>query len=90
MNDRELCEAFGTSLEEVSRIVDAVEADDLSEFDFDKAMLGRPLIEEEMDTISLKIPHSRVEAMRRVAAEQGVSRSEFIRRAIDRELVISA
>ena len=90
MNDQELCGLFGTTLEDVERDVAAVEAGDFSAFDFSQAMLGRTIEDEKMDAISLKVPHSRVVAMERVAKEQGVTRSEFVRRAIDRELLASA
>ena len=90
MNDQELCELFGTTLEAVEQDAEAIEAGDFSAFDFSQAMLGRPMEEEKMDTISLKVPHSRVVAMERAAREQGVTRSEFVRRAIDRELLASA
>ncbi|WEV65441.1 MULTISPECIES: ribbon-helix-helix protein, CopG family [unclassified Bifidobacterium] len=40
-----------------------------------------------METVSAPVAESRVKAMNRVAKGQGISRSEFIRRAIDRELM---
>ena len=90
MNDRELCEMFGTTLEDVEREVAALEAGDLSAFDFSRTMVGRPMVAEKMGSFSLKIPRSRIAAIDRVAKEQGLSRSEFVRRAIDRELVATA
>ncbi len=90
MSDREISKAFGTTLEKIESDVAAVESGDLSAFDFNRAILGRPMVDDKMESISLKIPHSRVVAIEKAAKEQGVTRSEFMRRAIDRELVASA
>lgn len=90
MNDKQICNEFGITLEKVEQIVSKVESGDLSDFDESKVMKGRPLEHEPMETISLKIPRSRVKAMNRMAEETGVSRSEFVRRAIDNELVALA
>ncbi len=90
MNDRELCEMFGTSLEDVEREVSKVEAGDYSDFDFSKAIMGRPMVKEKMEMVSAPVAESRVAAMRKVAEEQGISRAEFVRRAIDHELLAMA
>ena len=90
MNDTELCELFGTSVETIEREVAAVESGDLSAFDFGRVMLGRPMTHDKMESISLKVPHSRVVAIERAAKEQSITRSEFLRRAIDHELIASA
>lgn len=90
MNDKELSKAFGTTLEDIEREVAAVESGDFSAFDFSRTVMGRPMVEDKMESISLKIPHSRIVAIERAAKEQGLTRSEFMRRAIDRELVASA
>lgn len=42
MNDRELCELFGTTIEDVEHGVAKVESGDYSDFDFSKATMGRP------------------------------------------------
>ena len=90
MKDTQLIKEFGLTVEEVDRIVKKVESGDLSDFDAAKVMEGRPLEQEPMETISLKIPRSRVKAVNRIAKEAGMSRSEFVRRAIDNELVAFA
>ncbi len=90
MNDKQLIEEFGLSLDDVERIVAKIESGNLSDFDTSKVMEGRPMEHEPMMTISLKIPRSRVRAVNRMAKEAGVSRSEFVRRAIDNELVALA
>lgn len=55
---------------------------------FGEIVRGRPRIaDEEPDTVTVKVPRSRIAAMRRASAERGITRSEFIRRAIDNELM---
>lgn len=49
---------------------------------------GRPrLFDEDMETISFRLPQSRIHAVDVVAKRQGISKSEFLRRAIDAALV---
>ncbi|WP_172135442.1 ribbon-helix-helix protein, CopG family [Adlercreutzia sp. ZJ473] len=90
MNDEQICSELGLTMGEVEEIVAKVEAGDLSDYDTSRVMAGRPLEQEPMDTISLKIPRSRLQAVNRMAREAGVSRSEFVRRAIDNELIALA
>lgn len=90
MKDEQIIKEFGLTSEDVERIVQKVESGDASDFDASKIMEGRPLEQEPMETISLKIPRSRVRAVNRLAKEAGMSRSEFVRRAIDNELVALA
>ena len=53
-----------------------------------KVSLGRPkLFEEDMETVSFRLPRSRADAVAAAAKRQGISKSEFFRRAIDRELL---
>ena len=63
MNDRELCEMFGITLEEVEREVDKIEAGDYSDWDFSRAMMGSPMREEKMKMISAPVGESRIAAM---------------------------
>ncbi len=90
MNDKQLAGEFGLSLDDVERIVAKVESGDLSDFDDSRIIEGRPLEPEPLVTISLKIPRSRVTAVNRIAQEAGMSRSEFVRRAIENELIALA
>ncbi|MDO4849489.1 MAG: hypothetical protein Q4B45_06955 [Coriobacteriia bacterium] len=93
MNDRELCELFGTTVDDVERGVAKVESGDYSDFDFSKVTMGRPFTtmeKEKMETISTPVPMSRIAAMREVTERLGISRSEFVRRAIEHELLATA
>ncbi len=88
MSDSELCEMFGTTLEEVESDVERYESGDLSDFKFGKPIDGRPTAK--MKTTSLKLFDFQLEAIDRAAKKEGISRSEFVRRAIDNELVTLA
>lgn len=90
MNDRELCEMFGITIDEVEREVGKVERGDYSSWDFSRAIMGSPMKEEKLKMISAPVGESRIAAMKRIAKEQGISRAEFIRRAIDHELIAMA
>lgn len=50
--------------------------------------MGRPrLFDEDMETVSFRLPRSRIAAIEATAKRCGISKSEFYRRAIDRELL---
>ena len=52
--------------------------------------MGRPrLYDEDMGTVSFRLPCSRIRAVEAAAKQQGESKSDFFRRAIDRELLES-
>lgn len=87
MNDRELCETFGISPKEVEREVDRVESGDYSSWDFSRAMMGSPIDNDRLEMISAPVGESRIKAMKRITDETGMTRAEFVRRAIDHELL---
>ena len=88
MNDKELCEMFGTTLEEVEADVEKYENGDFSEMTFGNPIEGRP--QPKMKTTSFKLFDFELEAIDGAAASEGISRSAFIRRACDNELVALA
>ena len=85
MNDKELCEMFGTTLEEVQVDVKKYENGDSSEMTFGTPIEGRP--QPKMKTTSFKLFDFELAAIDRAAASEGISRSAFIRRACDNEIV---
>ena len=87
MNDKELCETFGISLEYVEQEVDKVESGDYSSWDFSRVMMGSPMDNEKLEMISAPVGESRIKAIKRITEETGITRSEFVRRAIDHELL---
>lgn len=49
---------------------------------------GRPkLYDEDMETVSFRLPESRIKAVEVVAAREGKTKSEFFREAIDQALL---
>lgn len=53
--------------------------------------MGRPkLYDEDMETVSFRIPRSRIAAIEALTERLGMSKSEFYRRAVDRELIALA
>jgi hypothetical protein len=53
--------------------------------------MGRPkLYDEDLGTVSFKLPKSRIAAMEQSAKQRGISKSEFLRDAVDRELIALA
>ncbi|NBI65112.1 hypothetical protein D3Z38_19285 [Clostridiales bacterium] len=90
MNDEELCRMFGLTLDWVEAEAGKAERGDYSSFDFSKVMDGMPLDREKMEMVSAPVGESRIAAMRRVTDKEGISRAEFIRRAIDHELLATA
>lgn len=91
MTDRDaaILASMGMSIDQVDEVAEACERGDYEMWDASKVSYGSPL-EEEMTTISVRLPKSRVAAMRRVEAKSGINRSEFVRRAIDQELMAMA
>ena len=85
MNDHELCELFGTTLETVEEDAAHYEQGDLSAFDFGAPIEGRPAAK--MKTTSLKFFDFELAAIDAAAKREGISRSAFIRRACENELV---
>ena len=56
-----------------------------------KISKGRPRIyDEDMETVSFRIPKSRVAAIAKIAKRKGESKSDFIRDAIDKALLAEA
>ena len=88
MSDRELCEAFGTTLDDVEADVNAFESGAWEGFRFGKPIDGKP--EAKMRTTSLKFYDFELAAIDAAARKEGISRSAFIRRACGNELVALA
>lgn len=88
MNDRGLCEMFGTTLEEVEADVEKYESGDFSDFDFSAPVEGKPT--SKLKTTSIKLFDFELAAIDRAAKSRGMSRSAFIRKVIDNELAAMA
>lgn len=91
MSNEELRERFGVTADQLDAWADEYESADWSRMRFGEVINGRPRVSDEpLDSITVKIPRSRVMAMKRMQQETGVTRSEFVRRAIDHELMALA
>ncbi len=88
MADKDLCEMFGTTLDAVEKDVREFEDGDWESFSFGEPIEGRPTAV--LKTTSLKLFDFELEAIDRAAKKEGISRSAFIRRACDNELVALA
>lgn len=88
MSNDELHARFGVTKAQLDEWAAEYESGDWSAMEFGEVTPGRPKVfDEPLDTITVKVPHSRVVAMRRISEREGTSRSDFIRRAIDNELI---
>lgn len=87
MSEDRILEKFGVTAAELDARAAEYESNDWSGMEFGAIAPGRPLsYGEPLDTITVRIPHSRVVAMQQIGGKSGISRSAFIRRAIDHEL----
>ena len=88
MSDKELCEAFGTTLEAIEADAQKYEDGSIGDFKFGTPIDGRP--EAKMKTTSLKLYDFELAAIDAAAKREGISRSAFIRRACDNEHIALA
>lgn len=88
MKSDDMHEKFGVSTEQLDAWADEYENAAWSHMRFGEITNGRPRIADEpLDSITVKIPRSRTVTMRRMQQQTGMTRSEFVRQAIDRELM---
>ena len=91
MHEKELYKKFDVTSDQIDAWAAEYESGDWSHMQFGEVIKGRPKIfSEPLDTITVKVPHSRVVAMQKISEETGASRSDFIRQAIDQALVASS
>lgn len=89
--DESLHERFGVTSEQLDAWASEYESDDWSHMEFGEITQGRPkLCDEPLDTIVVKVPRSRVAAMKVVTSRRHETRSDFVRRAIENELMEEA
>ena len=88
MTDEEICKKLGTTLEELERDVEEFENGTWEGLKFGEPIEGRPA--PRMKTTSLKFYDFELAAIDAAAKRAGISRSAFIRRACNNELVAIA
>lgn len=80
--------ADGTVLDDATLDAMAKEYEDETWSGAGEVSPGRPrLYDEDMETVSFRLPRSRISAIEAVTKKSGMSKSEFYRRAVDRELI---
>lgn len=88
MNGDALRAKFGVTGAQLDAWAGEYEAADWSHMRFGEVVKGRPRISEEpLDSITVRIPHSRAVAISRVQEQMGITKSDFVRDAIDNELL---
>jgi predicted DNA binding CopG/RHH family protein len=88
MKAEELHKKFGVTDEQLDTWAAEYESESWDGMSFGKIIQGRPkLYDEELKTITVKVPASRIAAIQNAASKNGMSRSEFVRQAIDNELI---
>ena len=88
VNEEQLNEKFGVTSAELEQRAAEYEENDWSGMEFGEIAEGLPETKEKMEVfVSCQIQPSRARAIDAAAKRQGVTRSEFIRRAIEHELI---
>lgn len=85
MNDKDLCEMFGTSLEQVDADAAMYESGSFDGVEFSEPITGKP--SSKMKTTSVKLYDFELKAIDNAAKKEGITRSAFIRRACSNEVV---
>ena len=86
-HDKQILDSISLSENDLNEELGKFEEGDFSDFDFSKTIDGRPIEEEKFQMVSAPIAASRLVAIKRITSKQGISRSEFIRKAVDHELL---
>ena len=80
--------ADGTVLNDSALNAMAKEYEDGTWSGVGEVTMGRPkLYDEDMETVSFRLPRSRIAVIEAVTKRKGMSKSEFYRQAVDRELL---
>ena len=87
MNRDEINALFRTNDDQLDKKAEEYEHGNW-EGDTERITPGRPkLYDEDLETISFRLPQSRIDAIDAASKRRGESRSEFIRRALDKALL---
>lgn len=88
MKKDELHKKFGVTPEYLEEQAAEYESSSWDAMKFGAIIQGRPKISEEpLKTLTVRVPESRLIAIKNAAAKKGISRSDFLRQAIDNELI---
>ena len=88
MSNDTLHKKFGVTSKQLDEWAAEYEGESWDTMSFGQIIQGRPRISsEELKPITVKVPASRVAAIQNIARKNGLSRSEFLRQAIDNEII---
>jgi transposase len=88
MNRDEIGALFGVTEESLDTEAREYEDEAWNPASFGKPSPGRPRVyDEDMETVTLRMPHSRILAVEAAASRLGETRSQFMRDAIDQRLL---
>lgn len=80
---------FGVTEDDLNKEAAEYEDGSWNPESFGKPTPGRPrLYDEDMETVTLRLPRSRIAAIEAAASKLGESRSQFMRDAIDQRLLM--
>ena len=88
MKDSGLHKKFNVRPEQLDSWAAEYESPNWDGISFGKIIQGRPrLCDEELKTLTAKVPASRIAAIQQASRKAGISKSEFVRQAIDSKLL---
>jgi len=88
MNNDELHKKFGVTGEQLDEWAAEYEGEAWDNMRFGPITKGRPRISnEELKPITVKVPASRIAAIQSISHKNGLTQSEFLRQAIDNEII---
>jgi len=88
MSNKDLHKKFDVTEKQLDEWASEYESASWDKMSFGQIVQGRPrLSNEELKPITVKIPSSRVAAIQYITSKTGISRSEFLRQAIDNEII---
>lgn len=87
-HDEQLCKQFDLDPEDTEKEIEKYESGQLDDMEFGEPVEGRP--KPKLRQTTVKLYDFEIAAIDRAAQLEGISRSEFIRRSIDNELVALA
>ena len=87
MNREEINKKFGVTEEQLDEWAEACERGEYAGKPTGEIIVGRPLMfGEEMKPVTFKVPVAKVDRIKARAAELDLSRSDFLRMLVDRDL----
>lgn len=88
MDRQQLNKMFGVTEEDLDDQAKEYEDETWNDGSFGAASPGRPrLYDEDMETVTFRLPRSKIRAVEAAAKKLGLSKSQFMREAIDERIL---